>query len=123
MAKPISEDLRMRAVAAYLGGSSSRAVAARFGVGESSVQRWGRLFRATGGVSPKAMGGSISRLDDHREWLLARLAEKPDITLQELRGELGNRGVSVGYGSVWRFIDREKLSLKKKRARRRTRSR
>ena len=122
MAKPISEDLRLRAVAAYLGGSSSRAVAARFGVGESSVQRWERIFRTTGGVSPKAMGGSISPLEGHRDWLLARIREKPDITLQELRRELGARGVSVGYGSVWRFVDREKLSFKKKRARRRTRS-
>jgi transposase len=121
MGKPISEDLRLRAVAAYLDGASSRAVAARFGVGESSVQRWERLFRATGSVLPKPMGGSSSPLDEHRDWLLARLAEKPDITLQELRRDLGDRGVSVGYGSVWRFIDREKLSFKKKRTGRRTR--
>jgi transposase len=58
-------------------------------------------------------------LDEHRDWLLARIGEKPDITLQELRRELGERGVSVGYGSVWRFVDREKLTFKKKPARRR----
>ena len=119
MARPISEDLRSRAVAAYVGGASCRAVAARFGVGESSVARWGRLFWATGGVSPKPMGGSRSPLDDHRDWLLARIAEKPDITLEELRRELAARGVSAGYGSVWRFCDREKLTFKKKPARRR----
>lgn len=88
-------------------------------VGESSVARWGRLFWATGGVSPKPMGGSRSPLDDHRDWLLARIAEKPDITLAELRRELAARGVSAGYGSVWRFCDREKLTFKKKPARRR----
>jgi transposase len=119
MTKPISDDLRSRAVAAYVGGASCRAVAARFGVGESSVVRWGQLFRRTGSVSPKRMGGSTSPLDEHRDWLLARIGEKPDITLQELRRELGERGVSVGYGSVWRFVDREKLTFKKKPARRR----
>jgi putative transposase len=119
MAKPISEDLRSRAVAAYVSGASCRAVAARFGIGESSVQRWERRFRATGSVLPSPMGGSKSPLDAHREWLLARVAEKPDITLEELRRELAARGVSAGYGSVWRFCDREKLTFKKKPARRR----
>lgn len=123
MAKPISNDLRERAVAAYVSGSSCRAVAARFDVGEASVVRWGQLFRATGSVSPKPMGGSRgSPLDEHREWLLARIAERPSVTLQELRRELGaERGVSVGYGSVWRFVDREGLTFKKKRPRDRAR--
>lgn len=119
MTKPISDDLRSRVVAAYVEGAPCRTVAARFGVGEASVVRWGQLFRATGSVSPKRMGGSTSRLDEHRDWLLGRIEEKPSITLQELRLELAERGVSVGYGSVWRFVDREKLTFKKKRPRRR----
>ena len=68
-----------------MGGASSRAVAARFGVGESSVQRWERRFRVTGSVLPRPMGGSKSPLDGHREWLLARVAEKPDHDVEELR--------------------------------------
>ena len=117
MGRPISDDLRERAVAAYVEGGSCRAVAARFGVGESSVVRWGQLFRATGSVSPKPMGVSHgSALDPHRDWLLARIAEEPSITLEALRRELAARGVRVGYGTVWRFVDREKLSFKKKRA-------
>ena len=118
MGRPISDDLRERAVAAYVEGGSCRAVAARFGVGESSVVRWGQLFRATGSVSPKPMGASRgSALDAHRDWLLARIAEHPSITLEDLRRQLATvRGVTVGYGTVWRFVDREKLSFKKKRA-------
>ena len=121
MGKPISDDLRERAVAAYVEGGSCRVVAARFGVGEASVVRWGQLFRATGSVSPKPMGASHgSALDPHRDWLLARIAEQPSITLEALRRELvAAQGVSVGYGTMWRFVDREKLSFKKKRARRR----
>lgn len=120
MGKPISNDLRERAVAAYTQGGSCRAVAARFGVGEASVVRWGQLFRATGHVSPKPMGVSHgSALDPHRDWLLARIAEHPSITLEGLRRELAAQGVKVGYGTVWRFVEREKLSFKKKRAGRR----
>ena len=121
MGKPISDDLRERAVAAYVEGGSCRAVAARFGVGEASVVRWGQLFRATGRVSPKPMGASRgSALDPHRDWLLARISEHPSIALEALRRELAAaKGVSVGYGTMWRFVDREKLSFKKKRTRRR----
>ena len=119
MTKPISDDLRLRAVAAYVGGASCRAVAARFGVGEASVVRWGKLFRSTGSVSPKPIGGSTSPLEAHRDWLLARIAASPSLTLEALRRELADRGVSVGYGSIWRFVDREKLTFKKKHARRR----
>ncbi len=119
MTKPISDDLRSRAVAAYVGGASCRAVAARFGVGEASVVRWGKLFRSTGSVSPKPIGGSTSPLESHRDWLLARIAASPSLTLEALRRELADRGVSVGYGSIWRFVDREKLTFKKKPTRRR----
>lgn len=119
MTRPISDDLRSRAVAAYVGGASCRAVAARFGVGEASVVRWGKRFRETGSVSPDPIGGSTSRLAGQREWLLARIVEAPSITLQTLRRELADRGLSVGYGSIWRFVEREKLSFKKKPARRR----
>jgi transposase len=39
-----------------------------------------------------------------------------------MRRELADqRNLSVGHGSVWRFCDREKLSLKKKPAGRPTR--
>ena len=45
-----------------------------------------------------------------------------DLTLEELRAELKARGVSVGYGTVWRFFDGEGISFKKNRARRRARA-
>jgi hypothetical protein len=40
----------------------------------------------------------------------------------ELRDELRDRGVIVGYGTVWRFIAREDITFKKKRARGRARA-
>jgi transposase len=67
------------------------------------------------------MGGSRgTRIEGtDRAWLLDRIAAKPDLTLQEIRRELAEqRGLAVGYGSVWRFCDREQLTFKKKPARR-----
>lgn len=57
-----------------------------------------------------------------RAWLLQRVEAAPDLTLEELRAELKERGTSVGYGTVWRFFAAEGISFKKNRARRRARA-
>lgn len=123
MAKPYSEDLRERVVAAVEGGLSRRKAAALFGVGISTVVHWVRRFRETGSVSAKPMGGDHrSRLTQERVWILERIEAAPDLTVEELRTELKDRGVSVGYGTVWRFFAREDITFKKKRARGRARA-
>ena len=121
MTKPYSEDLRIRAVEAVADGMSRRQVAKLFKVGASSVIRWTELHGQTGAVAAKPMGGSrgMSIKGSDREWLLQRIAAEPDLTLEEMRRALAEqRSLAVGHGSVWRFCDREKLSLKKKSARR-----
>jgi transposase len=66
------------------------------------------------------MGGDRnSRLKRERSWLLERIATVPDLTLEEIRHELAERGHQVGYGTVWRFFESEGISFKKNRARRR----
>jgi len=123
MAKPYSEDLRERVVGAVEGGLSRRQAAAAFDVGISTVINWVRRFRETGSVAAKPMGGDHrSRLMQERAWLLDRVEAEPDLTLEELRDELRERGVSVGYGTVWRFFAREDVTFKKKRARHRARA-
>jgi transposase len=120
MTKPYSEDLRIRAVEAVADGMSRRQAAKVFKVGASSVIRWAELHDQTGGVTAKPMGGSRgTRIEgSDRQWLLRLIASQPDLTLEELRRELAEqRRLAVGHGSVWRFCDREKLSLKKKPAR------
>jgi putative transposase len=117
MAKPYSEDLRKRVVAAVEGGLSRRQAAVQFKVGISTVVHWVRRFRETGSVAAKPMGGDRrSRLTGEREWLLQRIEEVPDLTIEELRDELKGRGVIVGYGTVWRFFEGEDITFKKKRA-------
>jgi transposase len=123
MGKPYSEDLRKRVVGSVEGGLSRQQTASLFEVGVSTVIRWVDRWQETGSVAAKPMGGDHrSRLSDEREWLLARVAAEPDLTLEELRAELKDRGVQVGYGTVWRFFEREDYRFKKNGARGRTRT-
>jgi transposase len=123
MAKPYSEDLRERVVAAVEGGLSRRQAAALFELGISTVVHWVRRFRETGSVAAKSMGGDRrSLLTGARAWILQRVEAEPDLTIEELRDELKERGVIVGYGTVWRFFEREDITFKKKRARGRARA-
>ena len=83
-------------------------------------QRWAQRFRRTGSVAAKPMGGERnSRLKDERDWLLARIAAAPDLPLHDIRHELAARNVRVGYGTIWRFFAKEKITFKKNRVRRR----
>lgn len=123
MAKPYSEDLRRRVISAVDGGLSRRRAAGLFDLGVSTVVYWIRRWRETGRVAAQPMGGDHrSLLTGERAWLLERIEAVPDLTLEELRTELKQRGVSVGYGTVWRFFAREDITVKKNRARGRTRA-
>src|SRR5947199_5167784 len=121
MARPYSTDLRDRVVASVTGGRTCRATAALFGVSVASVVKWSQRFRATGSAAAYWMGGHRPRsLTGERDWLLARLAEKPDLTLRAVVAELAARGITASYGAVWRFFAREGITFKKKPARQRT---
>jgi transposase len=74
-----------------------------FHVSVARVVKWSQRARQTGGLVTKRMGGRRpwrSKLDGERSWLLARLAEKPDLTLKALAGELRERGVVVAIDTV-----------------------
>jgi len=121
MARPYSQDLRERVVASVVGGRSCRATAAIFGVSVACVVKWCQRFRASGSAAAYRMGGHRPRsLTGERDWLLARLAEKPDLTLRAIVAELATRGITASYGAVWRFFAREGITFKKKPARQRT---
>ena len=114
MAKPYSQDLRDRVVGSVAGGRTCRATAALFGVSVASVVKWSQRWRATGNAAAKQMGGWRQlRLKREREWLLARIAEKPDLTLRAVVAELAERGTPASYGAVWRFSSTRGSRLKK----------
>ena len=92
MARPYSRDLRDRVVAAVASGCTCRATAALFGVSVASVVKWSQRWRATGSAAAKPMGGRRPlQLEGAGEWLLARIAEKPDLTLRAVMAELCER--------------------------------
>jgi len=120
MSRAYSLDLRERVVAAMGSGSSARAAAARFGVSAATAVRWSQRKRKTGGVAPGKLGGHRKPiLLPERDWLLARLAAEPDLTLRGLLAELVERGVQASYGALWLFVKHEGLSFKKKPVRQR----
>ncbi len=122
MVRPLSLDLRRRIVSAVEEGASIRAVAKRYGVAPSAVSKISRRFRESGSVAPRAMGGDRRShiIEGHGDRILGLLAASPDLTLEALRTALRQEGIAVGYGGLWRFLDRHAISLKKNPARQRT---
>ncbi|MBN9149696.1 MULTISPECIES: IS630 family transposase [Nitrobacteraceae] len=114
MVRPLSIDLRQRAVAAVSKGESCRAAAARFGVAVSSVVKWSQRYRATGSVRPGKMGGHCkSVLEPHGGFIKERIRQTSQLTLHALKEELAGRGVRVSHNAVWLFMRREGLRFKK----------
>jgi transposase len=60
MAKPLSEDLRIRVIRAVEGGMSRRAAAERFGVSPASAVRFVRDWRERGGRRAPSRKAEIS---------------------------------------------------------------
>ena len=108
MSKALSIDLRDRVLTAVAGGLSHRAAGDRFGVSAASVSRWRALERDQGNARPKALGGDrrSARIETHKRLILSLVEETSDITIEELRRALGERGLLFGYGSIQRFFKR-----------------
>ena len=114
MTRPLSMDLRERAVAAVLAGETCRSVAARFSIAVSSVVKWSQRHRATGSVAAGKMGGHRKRvLEPHRAFILEQIAQTPHVTLHRLKDALAARGVIVSHNAIWLFVRREGLRFKK----------
>ena len=78
-------------------GMSCRAAARRFGVADATVIRWHDQRRRTGDYAAKAQGGDTRsrRIEAHAHTILALHEARRDITLDELRRELGKAGVAA----------------------------
>ena len=119
MTRPYSVDLRERVVQHVAAGASVRAVAALFAVSPSFVVKLSQAWRRRGSVLAQPQGGDrrSAAIEAHREWLLALVAQEPDLTLEEIRARLGERGRSASVSAIWRFFTRHGISFKKNRAR------
>jgi transposase len=113
MPKPYSQDLRMRVVEAVQSGASRREVAELYGISPSVVVIWMQRWSSTGNIEVKPSGGSISPLDEHVHFLLALIAEQPDLTLDEIVAAMSRVGIEGSRTAVWRFFERHGITFKK----------
>lgn len=116
MSMALSLDLRRRVLAAvHEEGLTHRQAAERFRVSAASVSRWRALAREKGDPCPGPLGGDRRThvIEAHAETILEVFEAQRDMSLEELRAELAERGLPFGYGTLWRFFHRRGWTRKK----------
>jgi putative transposase len=115
MPAPISLDLRQRIVRAVERGCSMREAARRFDVAPSTAIKLMQRVEATGSAAPARYGGYRRPLLAPYEALLrAVVLASPDITLAELRAEIGRRtGITIGLSTLHNALRRFGVRHKK----------
>jgi transposase len=116
MPKAYSGDLRERVIEAVQTGASRHEAAERFEVSVSSAVKWLQRWRERRSAAPKPRGGSISPLEAFATDILGLVAEQPDLTLVETVVALRKRRIKTSRSSLWRFLNRHNITLKKKPA-------
>lgn len=114
---PYSLDLRKKIVEAYETGKTSiRKVANQFMVNPKTVERLVKQQRETGNLEPKKAGNPTpSQLEAHKELVIATVEANSDWTLAQYCEEIGEKtGVRVTTGAMCRYLQKQKLTLKKK---------
>ena len=116
MSRAYSLDLRERVLNAVAAGQSARSAAVHFGIGTATAVRWVRRWRETGERTAHKQGHPVgSKLDVHAEYLLGLIADKGNLTLEELRSRLvQERGVQVAISTPWGFYRKHGVSFKKR---------
>ena len=112
-----SLDLRERVVATVGGGVSRRGAAGVFKVSVSTAIRWTKRLATTGRCAPLPSGGDhrSKALEQHKDWLLALIAEEPDATLAEIQTRLADtHDLKKSASCLWRFFRRHDVTFKKK---------
>ncbi len=123
MARAYSQDLRDRVIDAALAGMPARQAAVRFGVGIATAIVWVRRAREKGERKARPQGQPRrSKLDPHRAFLLGLIEATEDMTLVEMQERLAaERGIRASVGTIWTFLDRCNMTVKKRPPMRRSR--
>jgi transposase len=64
----------------------------------------------------RSKGGSVSPLEKFATQILAVIAEQPGRTLVETVAALRKRRIRTSRSSLWRFLDRHDIALKRNAA-------
>jgi transposase len=120
MGKAYSVDLRSRVMADYDAGIKPVELVRRYHVARSWIYKLIDQRRELGHIEPlKGEMGRKPKLKHQDEQLRKLVAQHPDATLEELRQKLP---VRVGTSTLWRALDKLKLTLKKSHSRGRTKT-
>lgn len=108
-----SIDLRQRVLDLYDEGLKTKQIAERLRVSRP----WARRVKQRRGEPPRRVGGSRPKLDAAaRRALGAWVDERPDATLEELRGRVGAElDLDVSVGCLWNTLRAMRLTFKKSR--------
>ena len=119
MVIPHPIDLRESVVSFIDEGLGQREAVRHFRVSPWFVTELIKLRRETGSLEPRPQGngGGHGKLAGVTEWIEARVADKGEITLDELTAELAEtHGIDVHRGTVWRVLRGLGLTHKKRPA-------
>ncbi len=78
--------------------------------------------RCGGVVGPLGGDRRSQHMEGHAETILGLLKARPDATLAELQAALAERGVAASSSGLWRFFQRRRITLKKSRPMRTSRT-
>jgi transposase len=90
MPAPLSLDLRKRIISSKLRGDTEDTISEEKEVSKSAVTKLWRLYRETGGYTPRPnpCGRKSALSPGQFERIRQSIAQQPDITLQELKDDL-----------------------------------
>jgi transposase len=108
---PYSKEMRREVLAACDRGEGTRAVAVRFKCSESWVRRVKQERRELGKTAPLLTRHRTPRWAAYRERILELIAQRPDMTLQELKDDLET---PLSRQTLCAALAQLKLALKKK---------
>ncbi|MGZ8902075.1 MAG: helix-turn-helix domain-containing protein [Methylobacter sp.] len=116
MPRPYSEDLRLRVVQAVESGQTTREVGELFEVSPGFVSRVHQLWRHTGGVQSKPIGGyRRAILEPYADVLIEQLSKRPSMTLKKLQSWLeSEQSRPIPIPAIDKFL-RQKLGYRYKK--------
>lgn len=114
--QPYSQEFRAEVLAACDADEGTRAIAVRFEVSDSWIRRIKQQRRETGQIAAKTTRDRPPKWRAWADWLLAKIAARPDIYLRELQVELqAERGVEVCLMTISNACQGLEQSRKKRR--------
>ena len=79
----------------------------------ASAVKWLQRWYQQRSAAAKPRGGSVSPLEEFAVEILDLIAQRLDLTLVETVAELRKRRIKTSRSSLWRFLDRHNITLKK----------